>query len=156
MRLLFAIMTTLALATPISAQVPVASPPFSGGVPTGTPTQEPLPLSLSETIARALEHNLGALLAGDAMDAARGARWRSLSELLPNVDGGASQTRQQLNLAVFGLSLPGVPSVVGPFNVVDARLFATQSVFDLKRINDARADSHRVSAAALSYMNARD
>jgi outer membrane protein TolC len=145
------------LTAPVGAQVPpLSSSPFAGGVPTGAASSEPLPLSLSETIARALEHNLGALLAGDAMQAAGGARWRSLSELLPNVNGRVGETRQQLNLAAFGISLPGVPSVVGPFNVFDARVFATQSVFDLKKIDEARADSHRATAAALSYMDARD
>jgi outer membrane protein TolC len=157
MRLFFLALTVLGLAMPVAAQVPpISSPPFTGGVPAGTATSEPLPLSLSEAIARALEHNLGALLADDAMKAANGARWQSLSELLPNVNSSASETRQILNLATFGISVPGVPSLVGPFNVFDARVFATQSVFDLKRINDARADSHRLTAATLSYMDARD
>jgi outer membrane protein TolC len=152
----FALML-LALAAPLSAQVvPTAPAPFSGGVPSGTASPDTLPLSLSETIARALEHNLGVLTAGNAMTAAQGARWRALSGLLPNVNGGVSETRQKINLAAFGLTLPGIPSIVGPFNVFDARVFASQSVFDLKRINDARAESHRVSAAALSYINARD
>jgi outer membrane protein TolC len=157
MRLLSVALTLLVLATPVSAQVPpISAPPFAGGVPAGTATNELLPLSLSETIARALEHNLGALIAGNAMEAARGARWRSLSELLPNVNSTVTQIRQKLSLAAYGISLPGVPSIVGPFNVFDARVFATQSVFDLKKIDDARADSHRLSAETLSYMNARD
>ena len=157
MRLLLIALTVVGLATPAAAQVaPISVPPFTGGVPAGTATSEPLPLSLSEAIARALEHNLGALLADDAMKAAGGARWRSLSELLPNLNASVSETRQKLNLATFGISVPGVPSLVGPFNVFDARAFATQSVFDLKRIDNARADSHRLTAATLSYMDARD
>ncbi|HUK36175.1 MAG TPA: TolC family protein [Vicinamibacterales bacterium] len=157
MRPLLLLFTMLTLAMPAGAQTSLLpASPFAGGVPAGGASKESLPLSLSEAIARALEHNLGALLAGNAMRAASGTRWRSLSELLPNVNGGVSETRQTINLAAFGLSLPGIPSLVGPFNVFDARVFASQSVLDLKRINDARADSHRLTAATLSYMDARD
>src|SRR5580704_16357171 len=103
MRLLLVAVTVLALATPTSAQVPPLSSPFAGGVPTGTASNEPLSLSLSETITRALEHNLGVLTADEAMEAARGARWRAPSELLPNLNGRVTQTQQKLSLAAFGI-----------------------------------------------------
>ena len=62
---------------------------------------------------------------------AQGARWQALSELLPNVSGRVAETRQLVNLAAFGFPLPaGFPSIVGPFNVFDARVYLTQSIFD--------------------------
>ena len=62
-----------------------------------------------------------------------------------------------INLAVFGFPLPpGVPSLVGPLNVFDARVFVTQSIFDLNQINGARAAAHDVAAARYSYKSARD
>jgi outer membrane protein TolC len=136
---------------------PLATSPFLGGVPSGEPTAEPLALSLSDAINRALEHNLGALTAEQAIDSAAGARWRMLAGLLPTVNGHVTETRQKVNLAAFGFPLPeGVPSVVGPFNVFDARVALSQPVLDFGAINDVRAESHSLAAAKYSYRNARD
>lgn len=131
--------------------------PLLGGVPTGTATAEPIPLSIADAIRRALEHNLGVLQAEEAVERATGARWLALSELLPNVNGSVSETRRKTNLEAFGFPLgPTFPRVVGPFNVFDARVFLQQSVFDLQSINAARAESHQVSAARHSYRSARE
>ena len=50
----------------------------------------------------------------------------------------------------------GFPAVVGPFNVYDARVFVTQSIFDLHALNDARAEAHNLEAARFDVKNARD
>ena len=131
--------------------------PLLGGVPTGTASAEPIPLSIADAIRRALEHNLGVLQAEEAVERATGARWLALSELLPNVNGSVSETRRKTNLEAFGFPLgPTFPRVVGPFNVFDARVFLQQSVFDLQSINAARAESHQVSAARHGYRSARE
>jgi len=136
---------------------PPPSTPFLGGIPSGTATGDSLPLSIADALARALEYNLGALLADTGVTRARGARLRALSDLLPNVTGRVSETRQQLNLAAYGFPLPaGIPSIVGPFNLFDARVYLSQSIFDLKAINDVRAESHNVAAARYDYKGARD
>lgn len=130
---------------------------FFGGVPTGTATTEPIALSILEAIARALKYNLGVLNAEQGIDRANGARWRELSNLLPNVNGRLSETRQKVNLAAFGFPLPaGIPSIVGPFNVFDARVYVSQSVLDLRALNDMRAETHNAAAAEYSYKSARD
>jgi len=41
-------------------------------------------------------------------------------------------------------------------NVFDARVFVTQSVFDLNEINSSRASAHTAEAARYSYKSARD
>jgi outer membrane protein TolC len=136
--------------------------PFLGGVPTGDAAREPITLTVIDAIRRALEHNLGVLGAEDALGRARGSRWLALSELLPNVSGRVGETRQKINLAAFGFgggggpSFPGIPDVVGPFNVFDARVFVSQSIFDLEAINSAREEAHLVEAARLSHRSARD
>jgi len=128
-----------------------------GGVPDGELSPEPIALSIGGAIHRALDHNLGVLEADQSVDRARGDRWQALSALLPNVSAGVSQIRRKSSLEVFGFSLgPGFPRVVGPYNVFDARVFLSQSVFDLSAINDARAQSHNVAAARHSYRSARD
>jgi outer membrane protein TolC len=150
-------LTVAAFAAPASAQVQVPLPgSFLGGVPAGAATDQTLQLSMTGAIGRALEHNLGVLTSSDRVDVARGSRLRALSELLPNVSAHVGETRQQINLQAFGLTVPGLPTIVGPFNVFDARVYVTQSVLDFKTINDARAESHRLAAERLSYKSARD
>ena len=131
--------------------------PYLGGVPSGQIAGGTIPLSITDAISRALQNNLGLLLADVAEGRAKGARAEALSALLPNVNGHLSETRQKINLQAFGFPLPeGIPAVVGPFNVFDARVYVSQAVVDLKAINDTRAERHSVAAAEFSYKSARD
>jgi len=160
----------LLLATPAAAQpridiqtqVAPAVTPFLGGVPTGTATHEVITITVLDAVVRALQHNLGVLLAEQGVGRARGVRWKMLSELMPNVNGRISETRQKINLQAFGFgsaggpSFPGVPDIVGPFNVFDARVSVSQSVVDFAALNDARAETHNIEAARLMSASARD
>jgi outer membrane protein TolC len=138
-------------------QAPLSASPFLGGVPSGTATSEPIAISILDAINRALEHNLGMLLAEQGVARADGTRWRAFSGLLPDVNGHVAETRQELNLAAFGFPLPaGIPSIVGPFNVFDARVSVSQAILDLHAINDNRAQQHTLAAAQHSYKSARD
>lgn len=138
------------LSTPIPAS-------FFGGVPKGEATASPITLTVVDAINRGLESNLGLLNAEERLGQARGARWQALAELLPNASGRIAETRQKVNLAAFGFPLPeGVPSVVGPFNVFDARVRVSQSIFDLSAINGARAEKFNESAARYNIKTARD
>lgn len=131
--------------------------PFFRGVPTGTASAEPIALSVADAITRALKYNLGVMTAEQGRTRAQGARYQELADLLPNVNGRVSETRQKINLAAFGFPLPaGFPSIVGPFNLFDARLYVTQSVVDLKALNEYRAETHKTAAAEFSYKSARD
>src|SRR3954469_1366404 len=111
--------------------------PFLGGIPQGTPTAEPIQLSVRDAVERALKNNLGLLLQEESASAARGARWRALADLLPDVSGTLGERRQVINLEAFGF--PANPSIVGPFNVFDARAYLSQPVLDLSALNDKRA-----------------
>jgi outer membrane protein TolC len=159
-----------AVATPARAQQPPGSPspgstrtgglqssPFLGGVPSGTATSEPIRITVLDAISRGLEHNLGLLNAQDAASHAEGTRWTALADLLPNLNARVTENRQKINLAAFGFPLPaGTPSLVGPFNVFDARVALSQPVLDLQAINAARAESHNVAAAKYNVRSARD
>jgi outer membrane protein TolC len=134
-----------------------AQNPFFGGVPTGQVQPGELPLSLDDAINRGLKYNLGLLLTREATRDARGARWRALSGLLPNVTAGVSEASQQLNLAALGFpGLPGVPQIVGPFSVFDVRGYVSQTVFDLHALERTREESNKTRAAEYTYRNARD
>ena len=131
--------------------------PFLGGVPTEKVTPEAIPIPILNAITRALEHNLGVLNAEESVGRAQGARWTALADLLPNVSGRIAENRQKVNLAAFGFPLPpGTPSLVGPFNVFDARVNVTQSVFDRRASSLAQAENHRLAAAELNVKSARD
>lgn len=147
--------------TPAQAQAsagpPLAGNPFLASVPTGTATPASRRVTIGEAIGQALEHNLGLLIADHASSRAQAARWTALSALLPNVSGRVAESRQVNNLAAFGFPLPaGTPSIVGPFNVFDARVSVQQAVFDLRALNGVRAERHNVVAADYAYKSARD
>ena len=144
----------------LAPQAPVAAGPqgpLFGGVPTGTATAEPLALSLSDAIQRALEHNLALILAEQGVRSARGARGEALGEVLPHLTGRLSGVRQKLSLEAFGFSnFPGIDNpVVGPFNVFDSRLYLSEDL-DVKGLAKARAEAHRVDAARWAYQDTRE
>lgn len=150
--------TLLAGAVPASAQVTALprNSPFAGGVPSGTATAEPITLTIVQAVVRALEHNLGILLAEQESRSVDGDRLVALSRLLPNVTGSLSESRRKTNLEAFGFPLgPAFPRVVGPFNVFDARVFLSQTVFDADAFNQANAAAHRLEAARRTYRGAR-
>jgi outer membrane protein TolC len=133
--------------------------PFLGGVPSGTPTADAPVITIVNAMQRALEHNLGVLTAEEQVGRARGTRWKELATLLPNVNAQVSEARQQINLAAFGFTgaaFGNIPTIVGPYNVFDARVYLTQNVVDLNALNTTRAESHNLEAAQHLYRGARD
>jgi outer membrane protein TolC len=133
---------------------------FQGSIPMGTASPTPLALTLRDVIDRGLRTNLGLLVSGSASDTARGERLRSLSALLPQVNGTVSETIEQLNLKTVGLNFqfPGVsiPTVVGPFHYTDVRASTSFSVYDYSIRKNYRASKENERAAQLSFQDARD
>jgi outer membrane protein TolC len=136
--------------------------PFAGSVTEGKVSPEVLPLSFKDAIDRGLRNNLGLLLQGDSIIAARGQRWKELSDLLPNLSAGVSETAAQQNLAALGFRaaanspLAKIPLIVGPFGYFDARAYLSQSLFNLQSIDRERGATANVQAARYSYKDARD
>jgi outer membrane protein TolC len=134
-----------------------AQNPFLGGIPTGEPTPGVIPLSFSEALKRALSYNLGTVLGEQSLQATRGVRMLALSQLLPKVTTGVSDVQQQVNLEAFGFRpSPGVPTVVGPFNVFDVRAYVSQTILDFSALNRYRAETENVKAAEFNVVNSRD
>jgi outer membrane protein TolC len=131
--------------------------PLFGGIPTGNPSGTVLPLSLSEVIKRGLSYNLGAVLSEQSVRATTGARLLALSRLLPNIGAGVTEVQQQVNLEALGFSgFPGVPSIIGPFNVFDIRASVSQPVLNFAALNLYRAGNQNLKAAQLDRMNTRE
>jgi outer membrane protein TolC len=133
---------------------------FQGSVPTGAPSSTPLALTLHEAIDRGLKANLGLLTSDSASEIARGERLRALSALLPQLNGRAGETVEQLNLKTvgFNLNIPGVsiPTIAGPFHYTDVRAYASWTAFDYSALKNYRASQESKRAAELSLLDARD
>jgi len=116
----------------------------------------PMRLSLVEAVQRGLQYNLGLYLEEENRRAAAGSAWRARSELLPDIRVKSFAARQEINLAAFGFTLPGFPEIIGPFNLYDIRLYASQQVVNFHDIFNARSASSEESAARYSYTDARN
>ena len=129
---------------------------LTGSVPSGAPTNELLHLALRDAITRALRYNLATIETGENARIARGQRLLALSKLLPQVSAGVSEHVEQTNLATFGLKLPGVPTVIGPYSYssVDANL--SQTLFSFESIQRFRAARTAEQAAQLTYNDVLD
>jgi outer membrane protein TolC len=96
-------------------------------------------------------------LATDAVSDARGQRWQTLSELLPNVITDTGFGVHQVNVnAAFGLTIHGEPPIIGPFGYFDSRADLTQSAFDWESIERARSSTAQVKSAEFSSKDARE
>jgi outer membrane protein TolC len=135
--------------------------PVFGSVSDEKPTPGVLPITLRDAIERALRHNLSALLSEYNTTAARGEKWKQLSELLPNVNANVQEVVLKQSLEAEGLRgqvAPGVsfPRVIGPFSYFDARASAAQKLFDWKSIQQYRSATHSETVAKLNLKDARE
>lgn len=131
--------------------------PYLGGVPSGKLSAAPVELSLEAAVNLGLRQNLGGVLATDAVTDARGEKWQELSDLLPNVVTDTGFGVHQVNIkAAFGLSIHGVPPIIGPFGYFDSRAYLTQSVFDWASIERARSSQAGMKSAQFSSKDARE
>ncbi|MGH9480481.1 MAG: TolC family protein [Terriglobales bacterium] len=129
---------------------------LAGGVAPGGVAAQPVALTLEDAIERGLRQNLAPLLAQDASQLARAQRLQALSALLPQVDLSAGEQRQKLNLQAFGLSLPGVNPIVGPFNVFQASGAAEVPLINVSGLQNVRAARGLESAARDNVSATRD
>lgn len=144
-------------AAPAGGMETAAQNPFAGSVPSGTVSSGELPLSLADAIGRGLKANLGLVLTDQGVTSAHGARWVSLSRLLPIVSIQGSESSEQLNLAAFGLKpAAGTPSVVGPFGIFDFRGVVSQTILNLRSLDNTRASTENLRAAEFQVKDARD
>lgn len=130
--------------------------PYNGSVAQGSVKPEVISLTFQDAIDLGLKNNLGVLLQSYNGIGARGRKWKELSELLPNVNGGISENAVQDNLAAKGLRFPGFPTVVGPYGFTDARVYLSQSILNLKALNRERGAADDERATQFSYKDARD
>jgi outer membrane protein TolC len=149
-----AIAAAVATARPAAAQN--ATPLTLRGVPQGTLSATPLPLTLKDAVDRGLQQNLAAILEEQRLKGAESTRLEALSALLPHVNGSLRQSEQKISTASFGFQFPGVPTVIGPFDVSDARLTLSTPLFDARAIGGVRAGKALVKAGLANLRDVRE
>lgn len=123
-------------------------------------------LDLSQAVERALKTNAAILLAHEKISEAGGRKIELISEFVPHLFGHAYQQRYwKENLAALGFPEGGL---IGPFNTFDARIEATEKIFDMSAAERARAGINDeavarweedeakekiITAAALAYID---
>jgi outer membrane protein len=136
-------------------------------------TQEPLHLSFAGAVSRAGGTAPAVTLAGLRADEARARIRQTRAALLPDLSATGSWASQTLNPQAFGfkLSVPGFgfPKLFGPFDLYDARVHLSQTVFDYAGVVRVRAARSQLASsesdsgfaseaaaqlAALSYLRA--
>ena len=162
---ILAIAVTFYCVIPAAGQYPAASvgagqsSALAGSVPSGPASDEILRLTLSDAVIRGLRYNLATIESGETAQIARGQRLLALSNLLPQVSAGASETVQQVNLGSLGLSganVPSIPTVVGPFSYSSVDASIRQTLFSYEFIQRFRAARTAEQAAQLSYKDILD
>src|SRR5579884_1628100 len=103
----------------------------------GAAGQAPLRLSFAEAVRRAAAPRveLAGLRTAEADARVREAR----AALLPAVSLGGLWLNRTFNSQSLGISFPGFPVLVGPFNNYDARASAAQTLFDWSSVARVRA-----------------
>jgi outer membrane protein TolC len=114
-------------------------------------------LTLRDAIEKGLQANLSVLVANTRIEEAQGTRTRRFSgALLPRVRSQSYANFQNRNLSAFGISVPSLPPVVGPFSNYDFRIAADQNLLDLQSYRSYKASRDAVDASKLDYQDARD
>jgi outer membrane protein len=105
------------------------------------------PLTLLDAISLGRQRGVEEAIARLNARAAEARVGQRRAELLPNINGQGSFTRQTLNLAEFGF--PGISGITDPFNVYSFQLRASQTLFDASAIARLRAGRDTAAAAGL-------
>src|SRR6266851_5417260 len=121
----------------------------------GLGQQRTLPLSLKRAVEIALtpEGSARVALAQESIQQAESRVTQARAAFLPTLDSSLQDRRQTTNLKAFGFSfnipVPGfsIPSIVGPFDVFDARASVQQSVLNFSDIRKYQASRSAVSSA---------
>jgi outer membrane protein len=131
-RSLAALLCLAAAASSLSAQQPVA--------PSG-------PITLLDAITLGRKQGVDAAIAQLNVRAANARTGERRADLLPNISGSATWTRQTLNLDEFGI--PFATGITDPFSIYNLQVQASQTLFDASAIARLQAGRDTAVAAGL-------
>jgi outer membrane protein len=127
----------------IAALLSLLAAPAKGQAP-ATPTR---PITLLDAITLGRRQGVDAAIAQLNVRAAKARTEERRADLLPDISGRASLTRQTLNLDEFGLAV--ATGVTDPFTIYSLQIRASQTVFDASAIARLRAGRDTAIAAGL-------
>jgi outer membrane protein TolC len=119
-------------------------------------SSEPRPLSLRDAVEAAQRLSPQIQIAKLRTLESRGQYGVVRSGYLPQLNAQASNSVQTNNLRGIGLTFPGVPSRIGPFQVFDARPTLQQTVFDYALVKQMSAARERIREARLDADSLRE
>ena len=136
------------------------SGPYSGSARSTTARPFSGKLSLQEALERGLAFNLGAVGVAQSVRQTSAQVKIARAALLPNINGGLSETVEQNDLAALGLriSVPlfRIPTIVGPFNYFALQATLSQTLANLTQFNNYRSAEATARASQYSLQDARD
>lgn len=130
-----------------------AQSPYYGSVSAGPATTEVRQLSIDDAIQLGIQHNLALVEAKAQQKAVEAQTLRNLQPMLPTITAEGQQAARQINLEALGFT----PFLLGKYaslfpqvnfseisfivrvNTTDARLYYSQTLFDLSTIDQYRA-----------------
>jgi outer membrane protein len=126
--------------------------------------QGALPLSMKRAVEIALapDGSTRVALAQESIDQAAQRVIEAKAAFLPNLDASIQDRRQTSDLKAFGFNftfpIPGfsIPTIVGPFNVLDTRATAQQSVLNVSDIRKYQAAKATLAAVKLDNDSTRN
>jgi outer membrane protein TolC len=114
-------------------------------------------LSLADAVKRGLANNLGGLIEAQRVRTAEGTRWRGLGDVLPHLSANLRQSEQLVNVAAYGFTgFPGIPSLIGPYGVFDARVAVSAPILDTSAFKTLQAETANLRAAQFTYKSVRE
>ena len=117
----------------------------------------PLKLTLRDAVAMALKQNPQVVLANLDIAVSEQQRLVARSALLPQAVGSMSEVDNRVNLqAALGLSFPGMPQHVGPFQVFAVGARFSAPVFDLTLWRRYRASQVGIEASRAGSVAVRE
>jgi outer membrane protein len=113
-------------------------------------TPAPVRLSFADAVRQATGTQApppAVSIAGFRLDAASARVRQARAGLLPNLAVSGSWANRNFNSKAQGISFPGVPTIIGPFNAYDGRVRLTQTLFDFSNLGRVNAAKRQASAA---------
>jgi outer membrane protein TolC len=128
--------------------------PFLGSVPTGTLSETPVELSLTDAISRGLHYNLGVIENQSGLKQAQAQRLRALSTMIPSVSALLRQNLDDLNTIVIGLKIPGIAGPTGQFSYQESYLTFQDTGLNLESVYKYKAAQRNAEAQKLQLDDA--
>ena len=115
--------------------------------PLAAQASAPVRLSFAEAVRRAAGTAPAVELAGLRTDEASTRMRQARGTFLPSVSFAAGWLNRDFNSKAQGISFPGVPTIIGPFNAYDARFRASQTLLDFSGLARLRAARTQVAGS---------